>query len=42
MNQKQTTNKIQEKHNDVATCSILEIFIDEMERRIWFLFEILG
>lgn len=31
-----------EKHNDVATCSILEIFIDETERRIWFLFETLG
>jgi starvation-inducible DNA-binding protein len=30
-----------EKHKDVATCSILEIFIDETERRIWFLFETL-
>jgi len=27
------------KHNDVATTSILEVFIDETERRIWFLFE---
>ena len=26
-------------HNDVATTSILEIFIDETERRTWFLFE---
>ena len=26
-------------HNDVATASILEIFIDETERRTWFLFE---
>lgn len=28
------------EHNDVATTSILEIFIDETERRAWFLFEI--
>lgn len=28
-----------QKHNDVATTSILEIFIDETERRTWFLFE---
>ena len=27
-----------EKHNDVATTSILEILIDEAERRAWFLF----
>lgn len=26
-------------HNDVATTSILEVFIDETERRTWFLFE---
>jgi starvation-inducible DNA-binding protein len=26
-------------YNDVATASILEIFIDEAERRTWFLFE---
>lgn len=32
-------HKICEKHNDVATCSILEVFIDETERRVWFLFE---
>ncbi len=35
-------HKICEKHNDVATCSILEIFIDETERRTWFLFETLS
>lgn len=35
-------HKICEAHNDVATCSILEIFIDETERRIWFLFETLS
>ena len=28
-----------EQYNDVATCSVLEVFIDETERRIWFLFE---
>lgn len=37
-----TAHKICEAHNDVATCSILEIFIDETERRIWFLFETLS
>lgn len=35
-------HKICEEYNDVATCSILEIFIDETERRIWFLFETLS
>jgi starvation-inducible DNA-binding protein len=28
-----------DKHNDVATASILENFIDQAERRNWFLFE---
>ena len=28
------------KHQDVATTSLLEVFIDETERRSWFLFEI--
>lgn len=32
-------HKVCDKHEDVATCSILEIYIDEAERRIWFLFE---
>lgn len=27
-------------HGDVATASLLEVFIDETERRIWFLFEV--
>lgn len=27
-------------YNDVATSSLLEVFIDEGERRVWFLFEI--
>jgi len=26
-------------HNDVATASLLEVFIDEAERRVWFLYE---
>lgn len=26
-------------HNDVASTSVLEVFIDETERRTWFLFE---
>ena len=29
-----------EKHGDVATTSMIEIWIDETERRTWFLFEI--
>ena len=29
------------KRNDFATTSILEVYIDETERRIWFLFETL-
>ncbi|HVW92122.1 MAG TPA: DNA starvation/stationary phase protection protein [Devosia sp.] len=28
-----------EGHNDVATASMLEVWIDETERRAWFLFE---
>jgi starvation-inducible DNA-binding protein len=28
-----------EKHDDVATASLLETFIDGAERRLWFLFE---
>ena len=27
------------RHNDVATTSLLEVWIDEAERRTWFLFE---
>lgn len=32
-------HKVCEDANDSATTSILEIFIDESERRAWFLFE---
>jgi starvation-inducible DNA-binding protein len=30
------------EHNDVATASLLEVWIDEAERRTWFLFEATG
>jgi starvation-inducible DNA-binding protein len=29
-----------EEHRDVATCSLIEVWLDETERRTWFLFEI--
>ncbi|MBX3709112.1 MAG: DNA starvation/stationary phase protection protein [Gammaproteobacteria bacterium] len=35
-------HKICDEHNDVATASILENYIDEAERRTWFLFETLS
>ncbi len=35
-------HKVCDKYEDVATASLLEVFIDETERRIWFLFEILA
>ncbi len=35
-------HQVCEKYNDVATNSILETFIDEAERRVWFLFSTLG
>jgi starvation-inducible DNA-binding protein len=31
-----------DKHRDVATASLLEVWIDETERRSWFLFSTLG
>ena len=27
------------KHRDIATASLIEVWIDETERRTWFLFE---
>ena len=33
------THEITSKHNDVATTSLIENWIDEAERRAWFLFE---
>jgi starvation-inducible DNA-binding protein len=32
-------HELADKHGDVATASFLENFIDEAERRTWFLFE---
>jgi starvation-inducible DNA-binding protein len=32
-------HEICEKHRDVATASLIEVWIDETERRTWFLFE---
>jgi starvation-inducible DNA-binding protein len=29
-----------DEHNDVATASLLETYIDEAEKRVWFLYEI--
>jgi starvation-inducible DNA-binding protein len=34
------THEICEKHNDVATTSLIETWIDQTERRTWFLSEI--
>ena len=28
-----------EEHEDIATASLIEVWIDETERRTWFLFE---
>jgi starvation-inducible DNA-binding protein len=28
-----------DEHNDVASASLIEVWIDETERRTWFLFE---
>jgi starvation-inducible DNA-binding protein len=33
------THEVCEEHDDVATASLLEVWIDEAERRHWFLFE---
>jgi starvation-inducible DNA-binding protein len=33
------THEITSEHNDVATTSLIENWIDEAERRAWFLFE---
>ena len=35
-----STHGVAEEHNDVATTSMIEVWIDEAERRAWFLFEI--
>lgn len=33
------THALCDEHNDVATTSLIEVWIDEAERRTWFLFE---
>ena len=35
-----STHEVCEQHNDVATASLIEVWIDESERRTWFLSEI--
>jgi starvation-inducible DNA-binding protein len=34
-----TTHELCDEHGDVATASLLENWIDEAERRVWFLYE---
>src|SRR5712692_10914968 len=36
------THEVCEKHNDVATASLIENWIDETERRTWFLSEVVS
>ena len=36
------THKLCDKHNDVATASLIENWIDQTERRTWFLSEIVA
>jgi starvation-inducible DNA-binding protein len=33
------THEVCEKHNDIATASMIEVWVDQTERRSWFLFE---
>lgn len=33
------THELCEKHNDIGTASMLEVWVDQTERRTWFLFE---
>jgi starvation-inducible DNA-binding protein len=34
-----STHALCDEHGDVATASLIETWIDEAERRVWFLFE---
>jgi starvation-inducible DNA-binding protein len=36
------THEVCERHNDVATASMIEVWIDQTERRTWFLSEIVN
>ena len=38
-NEMRRTHALCEEHDDVASASLLEVWIDEAERRTWFLFE---
>jgi starvation-inducible DNA-binding protein len=33
------THSLCDEHNDVATASLIEVYIDEAEKRVWFLYE---
>ena len=33
------THHVCDEHGDVATASLIEVWIDEAERRVWFLYE---
>ncbi len=33
------THELCDKHNDIGTASMLEVWVDQTERRTWFLFE---
>jgi starvation-inducible DNA-binding protein len=39
VNEMRRTHELCDEHGDVATASLLEVWIDEAERRTWFLFE---
>jgi starvation-inducible DNA-binding protein len=39
--QMRAAHEVCERHGDVATASLLEVFLDETERRTWFLFEVI-
>jgi starvation-inducible DNA-binding protein len=38
-NEMRRTHALCDEHDDVATASLIEVWIDESERRTWFLFE---
>jgi starvation-inducible DNA-binding protein len=37
-----SAHEVCDRHNDVATTSLIEVWIDQTERRTWFLAEIVG
>ena len=36
-----SNHELCDRHNDVATASLIEVWIDETERRAWFLGEVI-